>query len=538
MLRPVLSKAWGLFLLAPTRRVLCRGWRRCERVPVERPGISPSNDAMGPSIAFLDSDLQFVPGDTREITAVVEPPDVYEVRLSLSGDFGDAFLDRSQVETGTDGMASATLTAPSSAHTFTVRASVGAKSASLPVSAGTGFSNVEVKPHYAGTRAVTTSTATVRTGSSCRSLLESPRATARSSPTRHRMRSRSSPMFRSACRSRSRFARVTSPAGARTSTERSRDPRFLGRRHRAGSPFANGGHRSRRRARNRLEPRRGNGVERRRPKPRREFRQPRGNRRDGPARLNARQIPSSSADARDAFRTARAAKGRDALLERSLHDGLGADGLRGLVGSLNPRSVAEAVSRRHRGNADFKGRPGPRDLRSFGVRRARSLLRSARRRSAAYERDHRHLDGRTRRPGPLRRRTKVAAFTARRGSCSGTGAHSGQRREVRPGCARAYPPLHRGRDPSRIRHFQPAYADCGAACVQKLCEGALNLMWIRAAYSPKNPTLVDFAATASAKVGDDAKPVSFRRYFRSESLRVGEVIDKVGGTTITTAGAH
>jgi hypothetical protein len=73
-----------------------------------------------------------------------------------------------------------------------------------------------------------------------------------------------------------------------------------------------------------------------------------------------------------------------------------------------------------------------------------------------------------------------------------------------------------------------AYADCGAACMQQLCEGALNLMWTRAAYTPEDPTLVDFAATGTATVSDDAKPAAFRGTWVG-SLRVGTTTDKMGG---------
>jgi hypothetical protein len=78
-----------------------------------------------------------------------------------------------------------------------------------------------------------------------------------------------------------------------------------------------------------------------------------------------------------------------------------------------------------------------------------------------------------------------------------------------------------------------AYSDCAAACMQKLCEGALGLMWTRATYTPEDPTLVDLAATASATVGDDAKPSAFRGTWVG-SLRVGATTDKIGGPATGT----
>ena len=74
-----------------------------------------------------------------------------------------------------------------------------------------------------------------------------------------------------------------------------------------------------------------------------------------------------------------------------------------------------------------------------------------------------------------------------------------------------------------------AYGDCDTACMKKLCENALVFMWARAAYTPEDPTLVDFAATASATVNDDAKPSSFVGRWVG-SLRVGATTDKMGGT--------
>jgi hypothetical protein len=74
-----------------------------------------------------------------------------------------------------------------------------------------------------------------------------------------------------------------------------------------------------------------------------------------------------------------------------------------------------------------------------------------------------------------------------------------------------------------------AYSDCGSACIRSLCERALDLMWTRAAYTPDDPTLVEFAAMATASVSDDAHPSTFAGTWVG-SVRIGDDTDKIGGT--------
>jgi hypothetical protein len=144
----------------------------------ERPtAAGTSIDAGAPSlsIAFTEPDLSTVPGKSNSVAVQVTPAGEYVVRFALVGDARDAYLDRSAVRTADDGTASVELTAPSSAATFTVRASIGAVSADLSASAGDGFASLQVEPQYAGNRAVSTWVATVRTGGpSCDSLLGVP----------------------------------------------------------------------------------------------------------------------------------------------------------------------------------------------------------------------------------------------------------------------------------------------------------------------------------------------------------------------------
>jgi hypothetical protein len=74
-----------------------------------------------------------------------------------------------------------------------------------------------------------------------------------------------------------------------------------------------------------------------------------------------------------------------------------------------------------------------------------------------------------------------------------------------------------------------AYAGCDGACVAALCAGALERMWTRAAYTPVDPTLVDFAATAGATVSDDAHPISFEGTWVG-SVRIGDSVANLHGT--------
>ncbi len=143
----------------------------------ERPAAGASADAgvAGLSIAFTEPELSTVPGKSNTVGVQVTPAGVYVVRFALVGDARDAYLDRNAAQTADDGTASVELTAPSSAATFTVRASIGAVSADLSASAGNGFAALQVEPEYAGNRAVSTWVASVRTGGpSCDSLLGVP----------------------------------------------------------------------------------------------------------------------------------------------------------------------------------------------------------------------------------------------------------------------------------------------------------------------------------------------------------------------------
>jgi len=168
--------------------------------------VAPTNDDLGPSpqdagsdsapanggadsaiptpvsLAFTPTDtLALAPKATHTLTIQTTPPGQFPIDFALLGSGsdnapGDAVLDASQVESGADGTAQVTLTAPSSPTTFSVRASVGGKVATtLAVSVSAlGYTKLRVLHAYAGHRPVLTWTATARAGTSCSKLVGTP----------------------------------------------------------------------------------------------------------------------------------------------------------------------------------------------------------------------------------------------------------------------------------------------------------------------------------------------------------------------------
>lgn len=145
-------------------------------------GAPPNDDGLPTAIEFED----IPPLVTREqVTLNVRllPRGVYSVRFDLpstDGDPLDAVLDRSSATTDEQGLASVVLTAPSSAASFEVRASVGSRSASLSleVRAG-GVASLRVEPSYqpgypTALRNITTWIATAHVGKSCADVAGAP----------------------------------------------------------------------------------------------------------------------------------------------------------------------------------------------------------------------------------------------------------------------------------------------------------------------------------------------------------------------------
>jgi hypothetical protein len=109
----------------------------------------------------------FNSGTPQEVTVQVDPPGLYMVSFSLGGDAADAFLDKSQATTNSNGKTSVRLTPPSSAHKFSLRASIGDVWSELPVKSTTGTTTLDVVPVYAGKRAVSVWFAGVGVGLPC-----------------------------------------------------------------------------------------------------------------------------------------------------------------------------------------------------------------------------------------------------------------------------------------------------------------------------------------------------------------------------------
>ncbi|HEX4339628.1 MAG TPA: hypothetical protein VH062_27160 [Polyangiaceae bacterium] len=114
--------------------------------------------------------LVFSPGVAQEVSVAIDPPAVYVVRFSLFGDAEDAYLDKSEAETGRDGMTSVMLTPPSSPVVFKVRASAAGASTELAASAASMRTTLQVIPAYAGQRTISKWIATVDTNSACNLL--------------------------------------------------------------------------------------------------------------------------------------------------------------------------------------------------------------------------------------------------------------------------------------------------------------------------------------------------------------------------------
>lgn len=136
---------------------------------------TPTREAT--SLAFVPGGvLKLLPLELADINLAAGPPDQYLVRFALLADRpdaapNDASLDRAEAITDPRGVATVTLTAPSSPSTFTVRAAIGDLEAHLPVSVSDqGYGTVIAQPVYTGTRPIETWVASVRSGSSCADL--------------------------------------------------------------------------------------------------------------------------------------------------------------------------------------------------------------------------------------------------------------------------------------------------------------------------------------------------------------------------------
>lgn len=117
--------------------------------------------------------LKLLPLEPVDLNVAAAPPARYRVRFALLADApdagpNDASLNRAEVLTDTRGVATVTLTAPSTPSTFTVRATIGDLEARLPVSVSDqGYATIVAQPSYGGVRTIETWVASVRIGSTC-----------------------------------------------------------------------------------------------------------------------------------------------------------------------------------------------------------------------------------------------------------------------------------------------------------------------------------------------------------------------------------
>ena len=119
-------------------------------------GFSPANTA------------RLLPSATASFAVIVQPAGTYKVGLALLGASNDASLSETVVRTGPDGQAQFSVTAPSIATSFAVRASAGQLSRQLDISVSEdGYASLRVTGNYAGNRSIEKWVATVKTGGSC-----------------------------------------------------------------------------------------------------------------------------------------------------------------------------------------------------------------------------------------------------------------------------------------------------------------------------------------------------------------------------------
>jgi hypothetical protein len=121
--------------------------------------------------------IRLGPLEQRRIPIVVSPPGIHLVRFGLlaEGDGGpnDALLNRDLVETDENGRAEVILTAPSAPTNFSLRASLGSASATVPVVIDTSNEvKLVVTPSYSGGRPFPSWSASVFSGVTCETLEE------------------------------------------------------------------------------------------------------------------------------------------------------------------------------------------------------------------------------------------------------------------------------------------------------------------------------------------------------------------------------
>ncbi len=140
-------------------------------------GGQPSTEDVPDSLTF-DAVRDLSAREQVMLRVVAVPAKNYHVRFALptsSGDPLDAILDAAEADTGAGGIVTVRLTAPSTPTTFDVRASVGTRVTSIPITVkDTGFATLLVQPLYAGFRTITTWVASAYPNKTCADLIGIP----------------------------------------------------------------------------------------------------------------------------------------------------------------------------------------------------------------------------------------------------------------------------------------------------------------------------------------------------------------------------
>jgi hypothetical protein len=139
--------------------------------PVDQQDTAPEASAARVALEPTGT-LTMLPGEVAELHVLVTPPGALAVRLVLLGEALDASLDADTRVTDEGGRAAVTLTAPSAATTFRLRATVdGGSSAQVGVSvSGQGFASLLVRPVYTGIRETSSWVASATAHAGCADL--------------------------------------------------------------------------------------------------------------------------------------------------------------------------------------------------------------------------------------------------------------------------------------------------------------------------------------------------------------------------------
>lgn len=144
---------------------------------VAGPGTSDGeDDASADAIVFdVGRELRLTAGTERTLTLRVSPPGEHAVRLALVGDGRGAFLSEALVRTDANGEATFVLTVTAADSEFSVRAAVGGTQSELRVvTLPAETATLTITPYYAGDRELANWVASVHLGARCEELEGTP----------------------------------------------------------------------------------------------------------------------------------------------------------------------------------------------------------------------------------------------------------------------------------------------------------------------------------------------------------------------------